>query len=224
MDMRIYGIMADLIMIAVIVYIIVMSVKQGFAKSFFKCTKMLIVILITSLLGSLLVGICREAFVTDMVDGRVSNVLVEYVERHEDDISFEALSEKVHPLIKRIVPMQRLEKYYNSISGNTAEVAQKIGEKIENLLIDIVSKIVAYIIMFVVVYVIVSIIVVIIEKFCDLPMFTKLNHVLGFVWGVSHAYVVVSFGACIAMLILGSDCIEGTFVTRLIYRFGLFTH
>ena len=224
MDMRIYGIMADLIMLAVIVYIIVMSVKQGFAKSFFKCTKMLIVILITSLLGSLLVGFCRETLVTDIVDGRVSNILVQYVERHEDDISFESLSNNVHPLIKRIVPMQRLEKYYNSISGNTTEVAQKIGEKIENLLIDIVSKIVAYMIMFIIVYVIVSIAVVIIEKFCDLPMFVKINRALGFVWGVSHAYVAVSFGVCLVMFLLGADFIEGTFITRLIYRFGLFTH
>ena len=138
-------------------------------------------------------------------------------------MEYEDLTAGLPSIVKSVLSAKGFESYFESLSGNSVEVADKLGEKIEGVAISVLSKILAYVITFVLAYVLCSILIIFVEKMFELPVLNGLNKILGSIWGLSHAYLFLSLAVCIAMLLFGSDFVEGTFVTRLIYRIGLFT-
>lgn len=200
-----------------------LGIKQGFIKSFFQYTKLTIVIIITMLLGAYLVGFCQEQFVAPRIEDKVSAVLVEKAESAGDSLKYEDLTSGLPSIVKKVLNARVFKSYFDSLKGSAVEVADKLGEKIENVAISVISKIMAYFITFVLAYVLCTILIIFIERLFELPVLNGVNKILGSVWGLSHAYVFLSFAACVAMLLFGSDFVEGTIVTRLIYKIGLFT-
>lgn len=219
-----WQIVLDLLMCLSSAAIIFFAVKQGFIKSFFKYTKMLIVIILTIVVGAALVGVCSDHVVEPALDGKVSNILVNKAEQYGDGFTFETLTEDIPSVVKKIVPMSKIEAQFDKLSGNGVEVADKLGEKIEGVAISIISKIIAYFGTFVFAYIGCTIGVKLLEKSCEIPVVGGVNRILGFIWGAAHAYVFVSLAVCFVVLIMGGDYVEGTKITRLIYKFGLFTH
>lgn len=200
-----------------------LGIKQGFIKSFFQYTKLTIVIIITMLLGAYLVGFCQEQFVAPRIEDKVSAVLVEKAESAGDSLKYEDLTSGLPSIVEKVLNARVFKSYFDSLKGSAVEVADKLGENIENVAISVISKIMAYFITFVLAYVLCTILIIFIERIFELPVLNGVNKILGSVWGLSHAYVFLSFAACVAMLLFGSDFVEGTIVTRLIYKIGLFT-
>ncbi len=219
-----WQILLDIGMALVIAAIVFAAVKQGFVKSFFKYMKMTIVIILTMIIGANLIGACETYIVADRLDGKVSDALVQRVESSGEDISFDSLADYIPEAVKRFIPTSKLEKYFDSLSGSSVEIAQKLGTKIESVASELLAKIIAYFGTFVIVYILCSIGVAVLEKFCEIPVFKGINKFMGFIWGLSHAYVCVSTLVCLVLIVFSNDFIEGTFLTRLIYKFGLFTH
>lgn len=219
-----WQILLDILMCLSLAGFVFLGIKQGFIKSFFQYTKLTIVIIITMLLGAYLVGFCQEQFVAPRLEDKVSAVLVQKAESAGDSLKYEDLTSGLPSIVKRVLSANGFESYFESLSGNAVDVADKLGEKIEGVAISVLSEILAYVITFVLAYVICSIAIIFVEKMFELPVLNGVNKILGSVWGLSHAYVFLSFAACVAMLLFGSDFVEGTIVTRLIYKIGLFTH
>lgn len=220
-----WQILLDVGMLAIIAVIVFVAVKQGFVKSFFRYMKMTIVIIITILIGAHLVGVCQTYIVNDFIEGKVTAVLVDKAEQSDEVFNFETLADSIPETMKKFVPMNKIENYFDSLGGTNVQIAEKVGAKIEDFAIDVLSKIIAYFGTFVLVYILCTVGVALLEKWCgNAPVLKGLNKIFGFAWGVSHAYVVVSLLVCIAILIFSGDFIEGTFLTRLIYKYGLFTH
>lgn len=219
-----WQILLDILMCLSFAGFIFLGIKQGFIKSFFQYTKLTIVIIITMLLGSYLVGFCQDRIVAPRLEDKVSNVLVQKAENMGDSFEYEELTAGLPSIVKRVLNSRIFKGYFESLTGSAVQVADKLGEKIENVAISIISKIMAYFITFVFAYVLCTIMIVFIERVFELPVLNGVNKFLGSIWGISHAYVFVSFAACFAMFLFGSDFIEGTIITRLIYKFGLFTH
>ncbi len=218
-----WQIMLDLGMIAAIAIIIFVAVRQGFIKSFFKSTKLLIVIIITAVLGSCFVGACENHIVSKVLEGRISSAVVRVAEEKGDSLDFEAIIDSVPNVAKNVIPIEKIKDYYNSLTGSNTEIAAKIGHKIEDVSIIILSKIMAYLGTFILIYIVISAGVMLLEKIGEFPILSELNRLFGCVWGVCYAYLFVSFAVCAVLLWQGSDFIEGTFITRYIYRLGLFT-
>lgn len=200
------------------------AVKQGFIKSFFRSTKMLIVIIITLALGSFLVGVCSQHVVEPMIDGKVSAILVNKAEAYGSDLTFEALTEDVPGIVKKVVPMSKIEAQFDRLTGSATDIADSLGGKIEGVAISLISKIMAYFGTFVCAYIGCTIGVKLLEKSSKLPVIKGFDKVLGFIWGATHAYVFVSLAVCAVVFVMGGDYVEGTVITRLVYKFGLFTH
>ena len=212
-----------MVLVAIMVLMIVIGIKRGFVRSFFKCTKMLIVIILTSIVGAFLTGICQEAFVNDMFEGKISTFIVDKALESEGEIDLDSLIEQLPPIAKSVVSMSMIQEYFDSTDGSTLEIAKKVGAKVERLVIRAVSKMAAYIIAFIATFIVCSIIILIIEKFCELPIISGVNKLLGLIWGLSGAYITVSVLVFFLSLFAGMDFIEGTIVSRLIYKIGLFT-
>jgi uncharacterized membrane protein required for colicin V production len=218
-----WQILLDILMCLSLAGFVFLGIKQGFIKSFFQYTKLTIVIIITMLLGAYLVGFCQEQFVAPRLEDKVSAVLVEKAESAGDSLKYEDLTSGLPSIVKKVLNARVFKSYFESLKGSAVEVADKLGEKIENVAISVISKIMAYFITFVLAYVLCTILIIFIERIFELPVLNGVNKILGSVWGLSHAYVFLSFAACVALFLFGSDFVEGTIVTRLIYKIGLFT-
>ena len=221
--MGLLEIIIDVVIVALVALLVFLGVKRGFVKSFFKSTKIFFVILVTILIGSLVASLCQNLFVNDWFDGKVSEVLIQKVENIDGEITFESLTSGIPYLAKKLAPMDEIEGYFNTLSGNKLEIAKEVGEKIENTVIQVVSNVIGYVLAFIVSFIICSIVILIIEKVWELPVLGWLNHAAGVLWGVANAYLVTSFVVCIVALVFGNAFIEGTVVARIIYKIGLFT-
>ena len=216
-------IIVDVVLALVIALLVFLGVKRGFAKSFFKSTKIFFVIIVTILIGSLVAMLCQNLFVNGMFDGKISDKLVEKVNSLDGEFTFETITEGVPGVVKKVVPMDEIEEYFSTLSGNKDEIARQIGAKIEGVLIGIVSNVIGYILAFVISFIICTIAIFVIEKFCELPVIGWLNHLGGVLWGIANAYLVASVLVCIVALIFGNEFIDGTALARILYKIGLFT-
>ena len=219
-----WQILLDVGMLGIIALITFIGIKQGFVKSFFKYMKLTVVIIITMILGVYLVAFVQDNIVADRLDGRVQEHLVAKAETFGESFDYDDIIEGLPNVAKKVASMNIVRRYFDSLTGSTADVARRLGAKIESVLSSVISKIIAYGITFIVVYILCTIGVFFLEKACQIPVIHGFDKVLGLVWGVSHAYAFVSLLVCIVLIIVGADFIEGTKITRLIYKFGLFTH
>lgn len=221
--MNILQIISDVVIALLIVIMVLLGIKRGFIKSVFKSTKMLLVILVTFIIGSLVVSICKDAFVSGMFEGKISEKLVARVGESDENLDFEGIKDGLPQIVQNIVPMDEMEEHFSTLSGNNVEKAQNIGAKVEATLINVVSSIIGYATAFILSFIICSIAIFLIEKFFELPVLGFVNHLAGFLWGLASAYLAVSFFVCLVALFFGKEFIEGTIFTRTIYNFGLFT-
>jgi uncharacterized membrane protein required for colicin V production len=223
MNMTTLQIISDVVVGLIIALMVFLGVKRGFVKSFFKSTKIFFVILVTILIGSLIASLCQNLFVNSWFEGTVSEKLVEKAESIEGEIDFAWVKESVPSAFANLVPMDELEKEFSSLSGNKTEIAREIGKKIEGAAIDVVSNVIGYVLAFVLSFIICTVAILIIQKVWEMPVLNWLNHLAGVLWGIATAYLWASVAVCIIALIFGNEFIEGTFVTNVLYKIGLFT-
>ncbi len=215
-------ILLDMAMAALVVLVMYISIKRGFIKSFLRATKLIFVIMMTSVLGGYLVGICEELFVIDMFRGKISPLLVEKVQA-SGGFDFDALISGLPSVVQNVIPTQSLNDYCASLSGSAVDVAQKMGSAVEGFLIMIVAKIIAYAITFILSYILLSILIKLVDKVLDIQVFSVIDKVFSFVWGIANSYIYVSIAIFIVMLVFGRELIEGSYISRFIYKYGLFT-
>jgi hypothetical protein len=219
-----WQIFLDVFMLAAIALIVFFSVKRGFVKSFFGTAKPVIVIVITVIIGAMLVGICEERIVSEKLEGRVTDILIEKAEQSGGELSFDDLTEDLPTIVKKAISLTVAEQYFNSIGGSGVEVAKKLGSKIEGLAIDVLSNALAAFIGFIIAYVACTLAVYALDRFFRLPILNDFNKFCGLIWGISSAYIFVSIAVLAVAIICGRDYIADTFITGLIYKIGLFTH
>ena len=86
--MTTWQIILDVAIVLIFVLTIASNIKRGFIKSFFQCTKLIIVLLITTLVAPSLVDTCEDYFVRDMIEGKVSVAIEVNLEGFGDDFDF----------------------------------------------------------------------------------------------------------------------------------------
>lgn len=221
--MNIFQTILDIVMVLIIGATMILGIIRGGAKSFFKSTKLIIVVLVTMLIGSLVVTLCQNLFVAKMFDGKISDQLVSQVEQGNGEFTFEAVKEGIPDMVQKLVPMDEIEQKFDSLSGSAVDNARAIGEHIENIATDIVSNIVGYVIAFIVSFIVCSIAILLIEKIVEIPSLKWLDRIAGTLYGIVSAYFATSTVAIIVAIIFGNEFIDGTIVTKFIYNIGLFS-
>ena len=221
--MNILQIIVDVIMVLVIAFLMFLGVKRGLAKSFFKSTKIVFVILLTLLIGSLVVSLCQSIFVNDMFEGKISDKLVARAEKDYENFGIEQIKDELPSFAKKMISSDTIDNEFSNLSGSNTEKARAIGEKIENTMISVVSNVVGYIIAFIISFILCTIGIFFVQKFFELPALNWLNRIGGIFWGAANAYLTTSFLAFLVALIFGNDFVNGTIITKAIHYFGLFT-
>ena len=115
--MNIFQIISDILIVLIIALSLILGVKRGFVKSFFKSTKLLLVILVTFIIGSLIVTVCQDLFVDKMFEGKISEKLVSQAAQTEGEFGFEAVEKEIPTIVQNIIPMDDIEKHVSTLSG-----------------------------------------------------------------------------------------------------------
>jgi hypothetical protein len=220
--MNTFQIILDVVMILIIGITMLLGIIRGGAKSFFKSTKFIIVVLVTMLIGSLIVTLCQNLFVAKMFDGKISDKLVAQAEQVGGEFTFETVKAGIPNILQKVVPMDEIEQQFTSLSGNEVENARAIGKHIEGIVINIVSNITGYVIAFILAFIVCSIAILLIEKLVEIPSLKWLNRVAGILYGIVSAYFTTSIIAIIVAIIFGYEFIDGTIITKFIHNIGLF--
>ncbi len=223
-NMNATQIIMDALMVCAAALIIFVTVKKGFVKSFFKSMKMIIVLLVTVLIGACLADVFADAFVADIFDGKISSVLVEMSQSGEEKFSAENVHNSLPDAVKNIISSEMINDYFAESGAEGVELAREIGEKTENALTDTVSKIISYIAVFLISFIVCSVAIILLDGLFKLPVLKTVNKVMGLLLGASYAYAFLSIAVCLCTFVLGVDTVEGTFITKIIYKIGLFTH
>lgn len=222
--MNFYTILLDVFMVALVAAIMYISIKQGFMRTFMNGTKMIFVILITATLGGYLVGVCENLFVIDLFRGKISPMLVARVEANAGNFDFDALISSLPGIVKNIVPVESLSDYCESLGGSAVEMAQKMGGAVEGFLISLVAKIIAYAVTFILAYILLTVVIKVIDKILRLPGISLVDKIFSYVWGLANCYIGASIAIFIVLIIFGRDFIDSSFISRFIFKYGLFTH
>ena len=212
----------DIVIVAVTLATIIKNTKNGFVKTFLKSLKGIVAILLALALTPLTVSIARDNLVSDWFEGTITTPIVEAAEQGADNFNYETLYEALPESARGVFSMINADEALSSFEGSGVEFAQELGKRLEDLVINIVSNIITYIILLLILTIILTIVFKIIEKFAKLPVLKQGDHILGFVWGLVSAYVEVSVLLAIVSL-LGAEFIEGTYITKYIYEYGLFS-
>lgn len=217
------NILLDIILLALVVFIIIRAVKRGFVGSVFKLSKILIVLLATVLLGGMVSDLCSDMFVSSWFDGKISSQFVSAVTQGGEATS-QSLVDSLPIYFRNLLPADAINKQFADFSGGAQELAVSLGKTVENALVSVISSVIGYAITFLAMFLLFSLVVLILEKFVELPVLKQINKVLGLAWGVAYAYLFVSIAVCIIGFFVDESFVASTYVLRFFNSIGLFTH
>lgn len=213
----------DIAMLAISAFIIFISCKKGFVRSFFKFSKVILSILITYLLRGFAASTCEKLFVRNWFSGNISEKLVQKVQQGGESVNFDTLFDSLPQIVKNLVSRDDLRDQFDSFVGSGEQSAVSIGTKIEESLISIVSTLIGCILLFIIVFALLSLAAFLLGKIAEAPVLKQMNFLLGLLWGVASSYVLMSLITCILMFFVDSAFINETKVLQFFYIHGLFT-
>lgn len=213
----------DIAMLAISAFVIFISCKKGFVKSFFKFSKVILSILITYLLRGFAASTCEKLFVRNWFSGNISEKLVQKVQQGGESVNFDTLFDSLPQIVKNLLSKDDLRNQFDSFVGSGEQSAISIGTKIEESLISIVSTLIGCILLFIIVFALLSLVAFILGKIAEAPVLKQMNFLLGLLWGVASSYVLMSLITCILMFFVDSAFINETKVLQFFYVHGLFT-
>lgn len=222
--MTVFKIVLDVILLAIVAFIIIRSVTKGFVASVLKLSRIIVAVLITVLLGGTVANLCAEWFVGAWFEGAFSSKFAEAAASGAEGVSFETLIDSLPVFLRNLLPIENLNEQYASLTGEATESARALGVMVENALTAVISNIFGYVITFVVALAVFSLVIWILDKFVELPILKQVNTALGFLWGVAYSYLFASIIVCIIGFFVDEAFIKDTYVFRFLYNCGLFTH
>ena len=220
---EIMKIVVDVAMLAISALIIFMACKNGFVKSFFNFSKVILSILITYLLRGFAASACERLFVKNWFAGNISEKFAQKVQQSGGSVNFDSLFDSLPQIVRNLIPKEELQKQFESFIGTSEQSAIELGTKIEEMLTSIVSTLIGCVLLFLIAFAVLSLLAFLLEKIAEAPVLKQLNFILGLLWGVACSYVVMSLITCILILFIDSSFIKATKVLQFFYDHGLFT-
>lgn len=218
-----WQIILDVVIVLFILITIIINTKKGFFKTLLKSIKSLAVMILAIVLTPMLVGVIKDNIVQGWFDGRISQPFIKAAEKAGNNFNMEVISSSLPKEAKMVMSFIDVEESLNSFEGSGVELAQEFGGKLEGVLSDVVSYLITYIGLSIVLFIVLTVVFKLLEKIVEIPIFKKGDRILGFIWGVISSYVETSVLLAIIPFVAGDGFIAGTYVSRFIYEYGLFS-
>lgn len=220
--MSVWQILLEVLLLAYVAYVIFTNAKNGLVKTFLNGLKSIVVILFAAILTPFFSRLLGEFFVAGWFENTITPQFVEAAKRGGENFNMEAIMSQLPDAAKGVMSMIN-DGSLSNFEGNGVELAYELGNKLEGLIINIVSYIMTYSLLSILLFVLVTILFKVLEKIVQIPILDQSNHILGCVWGVVTAYIQVSFIVFILPFLTGIEFIQGTYFSRFMYEFGLFS-
>ena len=236
-----WNIILDVALVAIILLTLLINTKRGFFKVLLKAIRTIAVIVLAIILTPMLSGVVADAFVNDMVDGQITAAMLEGVVSGSDvsldqEISIpeaiqgagsleEMIPEGVElPIdVNTLLGMIDTDGAIVAYQGTLGGLVNMLGDRLESLASLVVSSAITYLGLSLILFIIFSIVIRLISKKLEtVSILGKIDHVLGFVWGLVVSYFWVSL-ITFAVPFIDPSIMEGTMVAGFLSKISVFT-
>lgn len=235
-----WNIILDVALVVIILLTLLINTKRGFFKTLLKAVRTVAVIVLALLLTPTLSGVVADAFVNDMVDGQITAVVSEAISENDvpldQEISIPAalegaggfegmLPEGVElPMdVNTLLDMIDSDGAIATYEGTLGDFVTIVGGRLEALASLAISSVITYLALSLVFFIILTIVVNFLsKKLKGITVLNKVDHVLGFVWGLIVSYFWVSLITFIVPLV-DASIMEGTVVAGFLSQISIFT-
>ena len=228
----------DIALVAIIVLTLLINTKRGFFKTLLKAVRTIAVIVLAALLTPMLAGFVSDTFVDGMFDGKITEVVVQGIDPEQFNIEIdiptaikdgggidELLPEGVElPMdVETVIGMIDPDGAIMSYKGTVGGFATMIGGRLEAFATLMVAHVIAYLALALIFFIILTIIISFLsKKLKGITVLNKIDHVLGFVWGLIVSYFWVSLITFVAPLVQ-PGIMDGTVVAGFLSEISVFT-
>lgn len=228
------GYVLDIILVAIIVFFVVMSVKKGLLSA----SKNIITLILTVTLLTSMQGIVLEALQASPMGDNIKKMVSENVtktyeaEELPEDVDTTDTEQSIMICEAMSLPAFLSDSIEETIIG-MSEIKNNVMEVITDSITLLIMRIIATILLFILVRIFVFLILKLLESLFKLPVLKTINKFLGAVIGILNAFLVV-YIICGAVsvftptdkLALVSATIDQTMLLKYVYNnnllFGLF--
>lgn len=219
----------DVVLIGICIAIVVVSAKRGFVRSLLGLVSKIVALIVAYTFTPALAEFLKTEYFMDSVVSKIQTTLRPYVFIN-GEYDFSGLSENlpktVSDLLERynVTPEAVLESVAPSQSQGEAAL-ESVSRAIADPVVTMISTALAFLLIFFVTCFVLWIVTAIINSAFKLPVLRTANTVMGFVFGVCSAVlVIVAYSSVMSALVsslgaispkwFGEDVIERTLLVR----------
>ena len=216
----------DAAYVALAVIIIVFFTKRGFIDSLYRYGRTILAGVASFLLGPPVSKLVYEKWIYPWIFGLVSDKSHAVVSNTAEAIDLQALIDGLPFFVKKLVDREAIEAKYGNMEGELHGVVEDFSANVSSPLSWLLSNLIAYVAVFLLALLALFLIFKILDVVFKLPVLRHLNRILGFIFGVLSAFVVlaaITFLLGVAVSLFGS----GSLLRRLIgssYLFRFFNY
>ena len=198
----------DVILIAVCVAVVVISTKRGFFRSLMSFVSTLIALFAAYTFTPLLSGFIKEKFILGPMTDKLTTTVSSNITAADGSIDYTGLADKMSTTLDKYnVSESKLQEFIDAVKGSAGDPARELSERIADSVATGISTAIAFILLFIVFAVLLHVATVVIDTVFKLPVLRTANTVLGFVFGLLTACVIVlvyTAGVSVLVSSLGS--------------------
>lgn len=226
----------DVILIAICLAIIILATKRGFVRSLMGLVSKVVALIVAYTFTPALANFLKTKYILDSLVGNIQTTLRQYVFAN-GEYDFSALTdnipEGVSNLLTRynVTPEKLSESIGSAQSGGEAAL-ENVSRAIADPVASMISTAVAFILIFFAACLVLWVVTTVINLAFKLPVLNTANTVMGFVFGVCSALLVMfAYSSVVSVLVtslgaisqdrFGAQVIESTLLVRLFSHPGL---
>ena len=231
------GVVADLLILGLSVFIIIRGVKSGFIKSVMRLVRGFVAFIAAYAFAPLLGGFINSRFILPSMSGSIAGTIRSLVEKSDGVRAVVDLFTEMPDAVKQITDRYGVtpETVTEAVASSPSKEAaiNRAAETIAGGVSGVISNCIAFVIIFVAVFIALVILTVILDSVFHLPVLKTANKVFGTVFAIIEAlliaYVISNlFGAGVRALepvnpaVFGQKVIDKTLIVRFFTKYDLF--
>ena len=182
----------DILYLIIFVVNVIIFVKRGFVRSFFKYGRGFMAVVLTFIFGSNVSKLLFDKIVYNKVFMWISAKVSSICASLSADLNADRFFDELPFIVKKLINTEAAKEKFGDTVEDICEAANDFSSFIATPLANIISNILGYIITFLIAWLLLLIIGKLLDLMTKLPIFNMLNKILGFLFGVIASIVLLA--------------------------------
>ena len=184
--------LVDILYLLIFVVTVIIFVKRGFVRSFFKYGRGFMAAVLTFIFGSSVAKLLFDKVVYGRVFAWISAKVNTVSNSLSADLNAERFFDELPFVAKKLINVEAAKEKFGNTVESIGEAANDFSAFVAEPLANIISNILGYILTFLVAWLLLLIIGKLLDLITKLPVFNTVNKILGFLFGVIASFVLLS--------------------------------